>query len=78
VKNVRAAIVHRNAFRAVLGSDAQKMFAPFAEQFDGFDDDRILEMLAVEDRSGGGAIHIGLQAASLVLWRTRLRECRQG
>jgi hypothetical protein len=43
MQNVCAAIVHGDAFRAVLGTDAQEMLASFAEQFDGFDEDRAFE-----------------------------------
>src|SRR5262245_28033644 len=53
MKNVRGTVIHRDAFRAVLGTDPHKIITPLFEQLDGLDDDWIFEALEVEDRLGG-------------------------
>src|ERR1700690_2860401 len=51
-KHIHAAVVDRDAFRAVLGADANKMILAFLQQLDRFEDDRISEPLGSEYRFG--------------------------
>ena len=62
MKDFSATVVHGDAFRAVLGTDAQEMLASFAEQFDGFDDDRAFERRALEDGPGAGFFETSVEA----------------
>ncbi len=54
MENIHAAIVHGDALRAVLGADADEMITALAEEFDGLNDDGILQALDLEDGLGGG------------------------
>ena len=53
VQHVHAAVIHRNPLRAVLRPDADEMIAALAQQFDGFDDDRIFERADLQHRLRG-------------------------
>src|SRR5260370_36042966 len=53
MQNIHPSVVHRKALRSVFGADAHEMLAAFAQEFDGFDDDRVFEALELENGFGG-------------------------
>ena len=70
MEQVHAAIVHRNTLRAILRADADKMLTSFAQELNGFDDDRTLKALGLQHRLGGGLFERGIGGSRAGLGRS--------